>query len=1647
MRWRPSPTRNDGNDDADIEDATVSTYTLVSVDEGNTIKVRVSFTDDSDNQETLTSVATDEVATKPNNPSTGLLTISGTPQVGETLTAETSVIADEDGLDDVSYSYQWMVNDGNDDADIEDATVSTYTLVSADRGKTIKVRVSFTDDRDHAESLTSAATAAVLASVPTDPLSLTVTRGSQIQELDASWQAPASDGGSAITGYKVQWKEAADSWDTAADVSEATVTGTTHTITGLTGGVEYAVRVIATNDVGDGLASTEAKGTPAGGVSEQNTEPTGLPTIGGTPQVGETLTADTSGIADEDGLDDVSYSYQWVAGDTDIDGATGSSYVLTSSEQGKTIKVMVSFTDNANNQETLTSVATVAIIPHSENAEPMAPIWSADMLVVEYTEISIGAATADLFSNIGGTESLQVRSLWSYTPDRDLRLAFTDGVPDAADMTLQVGDLALAFPAGSSGESSFKWTDVDVDWEDGQTIAVGIVPTSTLVDPKPNTAPTGQPTISGTPQVGERLSSDTSAIADVDGLDNVSYTYQWIAGDANIQHATGSSHTLTDDDEGKAIKVKVSFTDDANNAESLTSIPTAAVTPRPNTAATGAPSIQGVLQNSHRVTADTVGITDADGLDDSTFTYQWMRVDAGASAQIDGQTQSSYSLTSDDVGKSIQLQVRFDDDQDNAESLTSAATGLVTASGSTRELIWLAAIAPKVQDGATTVYTYDSLADDVTLSPGAFMADEDTFQTITYLGASPSNATMIAIDLSSRPTTEQTSTWTLVLTDTELPFRNATYATTTADPSAHRFQWDVTELASSTATFPEDDEPLLVSIQKAFNLAATGQPTINGAPQVDETLTADTSGIADGNGLDNVTFQYQWTADGSDIDGATGSSLTLTSSQEGQTIQLQVSFTDDDGFSETTTSQATTAVAAGTAVNNPPTGLPTVSGTPQVEVTLTTDTSAIDDADGLNNVSYRYQWIADGTDIDGATGSTYELTSSEQGQTIQVRVTFTDDRDNAETLTSVATVAVAAAPNREATGAPTVGGTPQVDQTLTADTSAIDDADGLTNVSYGYQWTAGGSDIENATGSSHLLTASEQGQTIQVKVTFTDDADNQESLTSAATLAVTARPNTAATGEPTISGTPQVDQTLTADVSGIDDVDGLTNVSYRYQWTAGGSDIENATGSSHLLTANEQGQTIQVKVTFTDDADNQESLTSAETLAVTAKPNTAATGDPTISGTPQVDETLTAGTSAISDEDGLANVAYQYQWLRDDTDIAGQTSSTYELVAADEGNTIKVRVTFRDDADNAESLTSGATTAVAARPTPAVLLTASFANMPADHNGDNFTFQLTFSENVDAGYARIRNHALTVNGATIDSASRITQGSNQGWTVEVNPTGNDAISITLPETTDCSASGAICTDDSRKLSHPTSAKVEGPPAVSVSDATVQEAEGAVLAFSVTLSHASSRTVTVDYATSDGSAQAGSDYTATSATLTFNAGDTAKAVQVPVLTDSDDEGQETLTLTLSNPSQATLDDATATGTIENGESSSGTQEDPPSEDPPADTPAVTLTAAFGGVPATHNGNLFTFELDFSVNVRSGYGNLRDDAFAVTGGKVDNAQRRTAGTNQYWLITVDPDGNGEVSITLPVTTDCNATGAICDYDDNMLSNSPSAIVAGP
>ena len=96
---------------------------------------------------------------RPDNvPASGAPVINGTAQVGESLTADTTGIEDDNGLNRVQFRFQWVSNDGSADTDIAGATDSTYTLAASAEGKTIKVQVAFTDRGGYAESLTSTAT-------------------------------------------------------------------------------------------------------------------------------------------------------------------------------------------------------------------------------------------------------------------------------------------------------------------------------------------------------------------------------------------------------------------------------------------------------------------------------------------------------------------------------------------------------------------------------------------------------------------------------------------------------------------------------------------------------------------------------------------------------------------------------------------------------------------------------------------------------------------------------------------------------------------------------------------------------------------------------------------------------------------------------------------------------------------------------------------------------------------------------------------------------------------------------------------------------------------------------------------------------------------------------------------------------------------------------------------------------------------------------------------------------------------------------------------------------------------------------------------------------------------------------------------------
>ena len=857
-------------DVTDIPGATGATYEVTSDDRDSAIRVSVSYTDDGGNNVTLTSFWVLTI-TPPNNLPTGAPTISGAAQVGGMLTADTSDIGDDDGLTNVAFSYQWLANDGTSDTDIAGETDSSYTLAASDEGKTIKVRVSFTDDAANEETLTSAATSEVVAAgAPTDPPgrphNLTGAANAD-GTVTLSWDAPNDD---SVTGYQILRRRPREGEGTLlVHVNDTGSTATEYTDNDVTPDVLHAYRVKAINAVGLSRQSNFVNVTPAlPAEPAQNSPATGRPAISGTAQVGETLTADTSGISDADGLADATFAYQWLADGTGTAGATGDAYILTTSEMGKIIKVRVSFTDDAGNEETLTSTAT-------------------------------------------GTVSPAVQ-------------------PQTA-----------------------------------------------------NSSATGVPTVTGTAQVGETLTADTSGIADDDGLTNVSYSYQWVANDggtdADISSETDATYTLVAADVGDTIKVKVTFTDDAGNEEALTSGATDAV------AAADPPAMPTGLSPS--VSHDAVTLTWDDPQDDSITGYVILRRDraihpTGTFVTITGDTGSADTTYTDET---------VEPDKEYVYRIKAINEhGQVSEMSDWRRIDTPSIPVPDKPTGLSAVVSYNT----VTITWDDPQDDSITGYVILRRDrAIHPTGTFVTI------TGDTGSADTAYTDDTVEPDREYVYRI-----KAINEHGEVSEMSDWVRGFtpaaPPTDSP------------ATGEPTISGTVRVGQTLTVDTSGIADADGLNNAVFAYQWLSDDADIGGATGSTYTLVDDDEGRTIKVRVTVTDDVGNETTLTSAATEAVEAKR--NTAATGRPIISGTVRVGETLTADTTGIGDADGLANVSYSYQWVVtDGgayIDISGETGATYTLVSADRGLYILVRVSFADDAGKRETLTSAATDMVEAAP-------------------------------------------------------------------------------------------------------------------------------------------------------------------------------------------------------------------------------------------------------------------------------------------------------------------------------------------------------------------------------------------------------------------------------------------------------------------------------------------------------------------------------------------------------------------------------------------------------------------------------------------------------------
>ena len=218
-------------------------------------------------------------------------------------------------------------------------------------------------------------------------------------------------------------------------------------------------------------------------------------------------------------------------------------------------------------------------------------------------------------------------------------------------------------------------------------------------------------------------------------------------------------------------------------------------------------------------------------------------------------------------------------------------------------------------------------------------------------------------------------------------------------------------------------------------------------------------------------------------------------------------------------------------------------------------------------------------------------------------------------------------------------------------------------------------------------------------------------------------------------------------------------------------------------------------------------------------------------------------------------------------------------------------------------LTAGLAALVAGPPVEP--LTASFEGMPAEHDGQTaFTLRIAFSETIGMSGRRLRADVVAVAGGRATKA-RPVKGRKDRWDLTVKPASRADVTITLAAGAACDTPPAVCTkrQPRRPLTTTLATTVPGPVALTVADARAEEGIDKTLDFAVSLSRAASRPVRVAYATVDGTARAGADYTRTRGTLKFAPGETVKTVRVPVLDDAHDEGEETLTLRLSKASGA------------------------------------------------------------------------------------------------------------------------------------------------
>ena len=1000
----PSATNTFGapaDDDAcpELEDATIYYLVLerVSTTGTSTINVALTASDDEDaasttgwtignaahsyvsswSSETANShqirVNGEEVA---NNPAVGAPIVEGSARIGETLTIETSVIADDDGLG--TFSYQWAYLDGTDVTDITGATSATYLLSDDDIGKRLIVKVSFQDGNGVDEEVKNF--------IGTDPVvaedfivgsthaarrvsrSLTSTTPRYAQPFTSSATADGyrldhvgvsfnSIGNTATIGSEITVSVNEDSSGTPGnslcvfsnpDSFSSSGLHKFHapakTVSSLCPKLEasntYYVVVQRANNNSDSISlqftdiplpthSGSADGWELGGTAQEYTQAT-------------TTWADTATTArmvfearltefELAELTETEVPFGWGLTPTGIAGGEKFRLMFLTDAEGATS------TDINVYNEFVQAQAAAGHADIQEHASQFRVLGSTadddarDNAEITYTAMDLGVPIFWLNGPVitDVYEDFQ-DDTWSHEDEprtadgnaTSARTVWTGSTFTFTEAVISGNSAAFGTASVSAGELDHaSYTPDQGATYDPTTNTFPFYALSGVFVVEPNTPATATAAITGKPRVGETLTAALSDITDTEPLTNIELSYQWTRDDGmnvtDIDGATSETYVLTDADAEHEINVKITFEDDYHNLEGpFTATATEAVVPTE------------VLVRNIGQSPESAG-EDFDNLSPTKI----------AQAFTTGANSDGYALTS--------IGVHFHTIA-NTNTAASRITATLNENSSGLPGAALCTLTDPPSFSASGLHAFTAPATD-----RCTVLEANTIYWVALVNDA-FHQTRLTVTTSSNEDSGGVADW--LIADSHHQFTGSN-------------QW-VNYLDAILIEFRGENA--------VPNATATGVPTIDGTPQEGKTLTADTSGIADGNGLG--TLKYQWVRitgnTQTDIDGATASTHTLTEEDLDRTIIVGVSFIDQDGHPEGPLSSAPTGIvtAPDLLVKNTLAGvnaIATQASHPRIGQAFTTGSSLA--GYQLNSLGFRLHAVAD----PASAGNDLEVTLNE----------------------------------------------------------------------------------------------------------------------------------------------------------------------------------------------------------------------------------------------------------------------------------------------------------------------------------------------------------------------------------------------------------------------------------------------------------------------------------------------------------------------------------------------------------------------------------------------------------------------------------------------------------------------------------------------